>query len=309
MQLEALFNKLKHGRRIVAPVSREGYFVYETVHNFKEIAIDFTLPIYPPKEVMLPQHEPVYSFKGANVRATIPSEKTVIFGVRPCDVRAIGVMDNFMFSGIAEPYYKARRENTLIVAIQCAKQFENCFCDVFGSFKLEKGHDIGLARGSGGYLIKAGSKLGEDTLKSLKIKQDSKLPQANFKITKPHQQFKARIGELDKLSDSKHWDTAATECFSCGGCTIVCPTCQCFDIEDHSAPNLATGKRIRTWDSCQLKPFTRVAGKYHFRGKRTDRFRHRYYHKLVWGDNCVGCGRCVTICPTKIDMREVVLKL
>src|SRR6185437_13521457 len=35
------------------------------------------------------------------------------------------------------------------------------------------------------------------------------------------------------------WDDVAARCLTCGNCTMVCPTCFCFSVEDVSG--LATG--------------------------------------------------------------------
>lgn len=304
-----LFNTLKKGNTVYAPVEKEGYYIYSCVEDFSEIAIEFTLPLYPPKEFLLPQHEEILSFNMRGVRATLPNVKQVIFGVRPCDVNAINIMTQFMLSEPPDPYYQARREGTLIVAIQCTQQFENCFCAVFGTYKLSTGYDILLTPSNRGYYVTYGTRAGKRLLEKAGIKPDNKQPTVEFKPTRKQAKFHSKIQELDKYFNSKYWGVAAKDCFSCGGCTIVCPTCQCFDVDDHTNLDMKSGSRIRTWDSCQLKPFTRVAGNIFFRKNREERFRHRYFHKLSWGDNCVGCGRCLTICPTRIDMIEVVLKL
>ena len=105
------------------------------------------------------------------------------------------------------------------------------------------------------------------------------------------------------------------QCIGCGACTIVCPTCACFDIDDYSELDLASGRRVRTWDSCQLKPFTRVAGNHIFRDTRVERFKHRIYHQIQYFKErhdevfCTGCGRCIRGCPTKIDWVEAINKL
>ena len=64
------------------------------------------------------------------------------------------------------------------------------------------------------------------------------------------------------------WSERAAQCFSCGSCTMVCPTCYCFDVQDEVAWDLQQGERVRTWDACLLHDFAEVAGGHNFRRKR-----------------------------------------
>ena len=34
--------------------------------------------------------------------------------------------------------------------------------------------------------------------------------------------------------DHPRWDDVAERCLTCGNCTMVCPTCFCTSVEDHS---------------------------------------------------------------------------
>ena len=92
---------------------------------------------------------------------------------------------------------------------------------------------------------------------------------------------------------------------------LVCPTCFCVGVEDHTDLTGADATRLRVWDSC----FTPSHSDLHGGGvRRTTRARYRQWitHKLAtWHDQfgtsgCVGCGRCITWCPVGIDITEEV---
>jgi sulfhydrogenase subunit beta (sulfur reductase) len=108
------------------------------------------------------------------------------------------------------------------------------------------------------------------------------------------------------------WEKVAERCLGCGTCTQVCPTCYCFDVEDDVNALAGRGERARTWDSCQLRAFTEVAGGEIFREKLSRRLRHRVYRKFHYlhtrfnEPNCTGCGRCGRQCVAGIRMDEVV---
>jgi len=92
-----------------------------------------------------------------------------------------------------------------------------------------------------------------------------------------------------------------------------CPTCHCFLIFDEKKGD--GFMRGRSWDGCQYKAFSRVAGGANPLQLRKQRLRNRYIKKFeFFPDNidlyaCTGCGRCIEGCPAEIDLREVFKKL
>lgn len=111
---------------------------------------------------------------------------------------------------------------------------------------------------------------------------------------------------LEKNYDSNVWAKQAAKCLSCGSCTLVCPTCFCYDVTDEVNLDLTTGERKRTWDGCLLRDFTKVGTGEIFREKVENRYRHRFNRKGRYlPDNlgflaCVGCGRCSSQCVPDI---------
>jgi ferredoxin len=107
--------------------------------------------------------------------------------------------------------------------------------------------------------------------------------------------------------DHPRWDDIAERCLACTNCTLVCPTCFCTTIEDHTDLTGSTASRDRRWDSCFSLEFTH-AGPGSVRSSTRARYRQWMTHKLAtWIDQfgtsgCVGCGRCITWCPVGIDL-------
>ena len=75
--------------------------------------------------------------------------RTALLGVRPCDLRAVDILDQvFTRSGVVDPRYQARRAATLIIAVECAQAGGTCFCTSMGS-----GPDIADDANSGADII------------------------------------------------------------------------------------------------------------------------------------------------------------
>jgi ferredoxin len=55
-----------------------------------------------------------------------------------------------------------------------------------------------------------------------------------------------------RLENLEHeeWEKVAARCLACGNCTMVCPTCFCWDTTDQTNLSGRSTRRERTWDSC-----------------------------------------------------------
>ena len=111
--------------------------------------------------------------------------------------------------------------------------------------------------------------------------------------------------------ESDRWESIADRCLSCGNCTMVCPTCFCWDVTDHVNIKGTEAGRVRVWDSCFNPGYSHQAG-----GNTRPSIRSRYrqwlshkfgsWRKQFGTSGCVGCGRCITWCPAGIDTRVEV---
>lgn len=115
-------------------------------------------------------------------------------------------------------------------------------------------------------------------------------------------------------ADDEIWVETAQACLSCGACSVVCPTCYCFDMLDESSVDGSVTRR-RSWDNCFFAEYAKVAGGHDFRSGRANRLRFRMEHKFfgfgaLHGQNaCVGCGRCRKVCPVEIDLEQIAAQL
>jgi ferredoxin len=186
-----------------------------------------------------------------------------------------------------------------------------------GTLTVSNGYDLHLTDMGDTYAVDVGTDKGAKLLKYAEASkaEDADMQQLNKVLGAKWSRFPYKldfdVGELAPLMvqsyDSPVWDDLAEICLACGSCTLVCPTCFCFNVYDEVELNLNDGERRRRWDSCQLDEFARVAGDENFREHQAARLRHRFMRKgrylmEKYGElGCTGCGRCARSCLVDIS--------
>ncbi|NEE00643.1 4Fe-4S dicluster domain-containing protein [Phytoactinopolyspora halotolerans] len=265
-----------------------------------------------------------------------PRRPYAFLGVRPCDLRALGILDRVLGQGRhPDQGYARRRDGVFIVAVECIEPGRTCFCGSMGSGPAaEEGYDLALTElldGSGSvssspgtptYLIRSGSPAGTDVLAELPATPaDAELVAHARDAVDAAAERMGRSLPADGLRElmvenreSPHWDDVAARCVTCGNCTMVCPTCFCTTTEDVTDLTGEHAERWRRWDSCFDLDFSYIHGG-SVRMSGASRYRQWITHKLsTWHDQfgstgCVGCGRCIAWCPVGIDITEEVAML
>lgn len=278
------------------------------------------------KEFLLPHTEQLFRYSAAGIEETFDERPRVIFGIRPCDVSAVGVLDRFYLGDRKDAYYEARRTRSVWISIACNLPDPTCFClGLRTGPYLKSNFDLQLTDLGDRFLAEAGSPIGISLVKEYPhiftepAQTDHEdLYEARL-ASKSHFEKRVNLERVRKrllaggVSDV-FWDAVAVRCFECGGCVYNCPVCTCFNILDR-ADSPDSGKRFRIWDACLFKGFSRMAGGVVPAERKINRTKRWFHHKLVhWPARfdtfgCVGCGRCAVSCPGKIDMATVALKI
>ncbi len=289
--------------------------------------INLTLPV---KEMVFEQKEGLFKWtrdeEGISVEglAHQHSKDRILFGVRACDTYGVAYTDRFYLGEFPDPNYKSRRAETTIIAVNCLRAGEHCFCTSVGTGVFSTvGHDLAFTPFDSHYLVEVGTPKGQgliDRAESFFTEtHEGMLNEKNDLMKRVEESFPLKMDltnlwdDMAKTFNADFWLDEANACIGCTGCTNVCPTCTCFNVveenidEDH-------GQRVRYWDSCQIDHFTRNA-EHHNPRDAVSRVRYRIYDKLKYIEErfgfkgCSGCGRCTDVCPTYISIIDIIGKI
>ena len=189
---------------------------------------------------------------------------------------------------------------------------------------VDSGFDLFLSDIGDHYLVLVGTSRGDDIVlmsgSLLERPTDGGLRRVQAAFQRAAGRLPARRSSSATCRRSSRWSTtarsgtsSATRCLSCGSCSMVCPTCYCFDVTDEvdfgsrdghaaSGPGIPACSRPTRWS-----PAARTSG-----DERASRIKFRFYHKqrgfvAEYGrPSCVGCGRCAAVCPAGIDIITVI---
>ncbi len=326
---EFLISLQEYGEVIIPKEKPEhpGVYYFDVMHKPEEMAWDYLRTIVPPKKYFHKPREVILKFdkeKGYEEVIEERDKKRILFGLHPCDIHGIKILDVVFNQAYMDPYYYTRRRNTVIIGLSCIPD-DKCFCKSMHTDYTEDGFDLFLSDIGEDFLVAVGTSLGDDLVAErshlfTEVSDEDRRKYLEFR-KKRNQSFRLSLDIddlpyiLDLEQNSPIWEELGNRCLTCGSCSMVCPTCYCFNVYDELNLDLKTGARIKQWDSCLFKDYALVAGGHNFRANRADRVKNRYYHKQFrmveqYGKpSCVGCGRCIDACPAGIDVVEVLTKI
>jgi formate hydrogenlyase subunit 6/NADH:ubiquinone oxidoreductase subunit I len=338
------------GYRIVGPTVRDAAIVYDEIERVDDLPVGWTDEQAPGRYRLKPRsdralfgyvvgphswkkylHPPAERLWRATRNGktfSISAEPTAslkyaFVGVRACELRAIGILDQVMTGGVpADPSYAARRSDAFILAVNCVQAGGACFCvSMQTGPRAASGFDLALteliAATEHVFLVETGSERGAEILDQVPHR-----PASEQEITLARGKIEAAAAQMGRSLDTTglkellyrnyehpRWDEVAQRCLTCANCTMVCPTCFCTTVEDVTDLSGEHAERWRKWDSCFTLDFSHIHGG-SVRASGRSRYRHWMVHKLAtWFDQfgssgCVGCGRCIAWCPVGIDITE-----
>lgn len=329
-RLKELFSLISGDRSLYMPIEKDGQVQFDKWSEDEKVRLDELNTIKSAKDLFFPQSENLVAFKTKGKQISIIENKDeskafVIFGVRACDATSFEILDRVFLEDPVDTFYKARRDNGIIITLACSEPGETCFCNVFGIDATNPAGDVATWIVDDMLYWKSLTKKGEEfteTIKSIFESADSsdeeKLKNYKENVNKIIDKLPLHDLSLEGFNgqalnekfNSPKWKKLSESCIGCGTCTFICPTCQCYDIKDYDTGHGI--QRFRCWDSCMYSDFTRMAHG-NPRTTQVERFRQRFMHKLIYFPanndglySCVGCGRCIAKCPVSMNIVKVI---
>jgi sulfhydrogenase subunit beta (sulfur reductase) len=314
-------SRLISAKRVIGPTAKRGRFAFERLTSAEELRLDYDVTILPPKKLFFPPVQDLIRFEGDRYEGCVDPQEQVLFGVHFYDVKAVDMTDLLFRDRHADCNYLAYREATTIVASNIQRVSERAFWASIGTDVPPAGHDAFLTKIDKGFVFETRTPKGAELLEFGRFRKAEKTEiaaaaKANEQVLKKcPEQLRHKADAVAKklwavFGDEALWERLAQDCFSCGSCNVVCPTCYCFDVQDHWNLDQRSGGRTRYWDACLTEEFAKVSlgagAAENFRESRGERFRHRfmrkaaYLNKKLGGPACVGCGRCSVACTAGI---------
>jgi len=318
--------------RVLGPVAaKRGQNVFVPIDGSAQLDLDYCSTMTSPRCFIYPSVQRLFEIdRETNTYTTVDpglARTQLIFAIHPCDMHAITVLDRTFLGPFKDFYYSKLRQETYTVVLNCNEACDKGFCSSMrtGPFvQLEAGFDVVMTALDGEYVLEAGSQRGRDLMGTAPGVKTA---------DRKHGHEKARIEQRATASFTKKLETeglpellmktfehpvykevADDRCLGCSNCVLVCPTCFCYKVVDRSDFGPRMVARSRQWDACQDYGFAEVHTG-NFRQPQQARLRQFMTHKLcTWLEQygcfgCIGCGRCMTWCPTGIDITDMAREI
>lgn len=238
-----------------------------------------------------------------------PKKGAIIF-LRSCDLHAVKRLDYmFLQNGPEDYYYKTLRDKVKFVVMGCDHTFDGCFCVSMGT-NVSTNYDAAVNFKDGMYYVDCPD---ETLAAALKNHAEGTCDVTADHVEKDDVEVHIPDNLTSAIAKSSIWDEYDKRCIKCGRCTLACPTCTCWSMQDiFYTENGKAGERRRVQTSCMFDDYTLVAGGGCFRQKAGERMRFKVLHKVLdfkkraGFQMCVGCGRCDAICPEYISLTHCI---
>ena len=247
-----------------APVEQNGKYVFKRLTRWSDARLDYDRTILPPKKYFLPPRETLFQYRPGE--GYVPVHRGAATSASSCSACTPATSTrSTSWTGSShgkydDPYYQTRRKNIAIIGIDCTPD-EHCFCRSMRADFVDHGFDLFFYDIGDYYQVLVGTALGRrhgaghrPAVRAGDAGGHRRVQAALLRTSGAPSSSKSRSATCPR---SSRWSTRARSgtslgerCLSCGSCSMVCPTCYCYDVADDVELGSRAGKRSRSWDSC-----------------------------------------------------------
>lgn len=309
--------KLSKDIEIIAPRDDENVIKIGKIDDIKDIDFSGQMPINTWKSYVLPHRERLFDISKNKLNEKIDEASVIAcIGINILDLKAMTLFEQ-VFS--RDKYFQIKRNNLYLIGYSehwpsDYKKFK-VFSHNFEEDILEHiSFDVFFAKRGLKMKIYSGSSRGQQLLKLYGVLDYEHIQFAGPVSEKGPDKRMLKIKEkIDQSFNRKMWRELGEICIACGKCSIACPTCFCFDLEDKNNPD--DSGRDRRWGNCFYNNFSKVAGGHKDLDTVKKKIYFWYTHKFLRIPHeynmpgCVSCGRCSRVCPVGIKIEENIKKI
>ena len=145
------FDRLAEQFSLFGPVlQKRGQTIFRKINDSGELNLDYCSTMTSPRNFIYPSRQKLFEINrqtGEHEEIMPTCEKTIVFGVHPCDMHAISVLDRTFLGDFKDAYYRTLRQDVITVVLNCNAACNQGFCASMGAgpfLQLKGGYDIVL---------------------------------------------------------------------------------------------------------------------------------------------------------------------
>ncbi len=114
--LSTFLDSIKQWGELWGPTKKDGRVSFTKVDSLSEMDLKATRTIIPPKKFLYPPRFTMFDYdEDGYVERKGDVPKRILFGIHPCDIHGVLIMDKLFLDKFKDPYYAERREKTILI--------------------------------------------------------------------------------------------------------------------------------------------------------------------------------------------------